>query len=62
MCDIHAHGQICRYLHSSTHTLIQYLKGEELALSSGVTPGADTGFVGDSGSDSPPEEIHTADT
>lgn len=63
MCDMHAHNrEIFRPLHSSTHTLIHYLKGEELALSSRVTPVADTGLVGDSGSDSPPRDVHRVDT
>lgn len=44
---------------SFTHALIHYLKGEELALSSRVTPVADAGLVGDSGSDGPPR--HRAD-
>lgn len=51
-----------RPLHWSTHTLIHYFKGEELSLSSGVTPGADIGLVGDPGSDSPPRDIHRVDT
>lgn len=42
-----------------THALIHYLKGEELALSSRVTPVADAGLVGDSGSDGPTR--HRAD-
>lgn len=45
----------------STHTLIHYLKREELSLSFRVTPGADTGLVGDSGSDSPPTDIKRGD-
>lgn len=48
-------------LYSSTHTLIHNVKGEELALSFRVTPGADVGLVGDSGSDSPPRGIHRVD-
>lgn len=54
--------QIFRPLYSSTHTLIHYLKGEELALSSRITPCADIGLVCDSGSDSPPRDINRIDT
>lgn len=53
--------QIFRALYSSTHTLIHYVKGEELALSSRITPGADIGLAGDSGSDSPPRDINRVD-
>lgn len=56
MCD-HIKMQqsdLIRPLYSSTYTLIHYFKGEELALSSGVTPRANARLVGDSGSDSPP--------
>lgn len=49
-------------MHAHTHTLIHYLKGEELALSFRVTPGADAGLVGDSGSDSPPWDAHRVDS
>lgn len=43
-----------RYSGLSTHTFIQYIKREKLSFSFRVTPGADIGLVGDSGSDSPP--------
>ena len=60
--DMHAHNtQIFRPPRSSTHTLIHYLKREELALPFRVTPVADTGLVGDSASDSPPRDKHRED-
>lgn len=54
--------ELVRALSSSTHTFIHYLKREELALSSRITPGADIGLAGDSGSESPPREIIAVDT
>lgn len=45
-----------RMFRLATHTLVNYLKGKELALSSWVTPVADIGLVGYSGFDSPPRE------
>lgn len=60
--NMQAHDRkIFRPLHSSTHTFIYYLKREELALSFRVAPVADTGLVGDSGSDSPPRDTHRVD-